>query len=65
MPFGSVNSVEDLSKHPALRRITVDTSAGPVSLTAPATYYEGDAPAGGAIPDLDEHGETIRKEFAA
>ena len=65
VPFGSVNSVADLSKHPALRRVTVDTAAGPVSVTAPATYYAGEAPVGGAVPDLDQQGEAIRKEFAA
>lgn len=65
VPFGAVNSVEDLASHPALRRITVPTSAGPISLTAPGYYFAGETADYGPVPDLNQHGDAIRREFAA
>ena len=65
VPFGAVNAVEDLASHPALRRITVPTSAGPISLTAPGYYFAGETAEYGPVPDLNQHGDAIRKEFAA
>ena len=62
--YGNVNGLTDLSTHPALRRWTVASSTGDVSMPAhpnaalptPQTF---------AIPDLDAQGAAIRKEFAA
>ena len=65
VPFGSVNDVPDVAQHPALRRIEVPTSQGTVSLTAPGVYSTDEIGAYGKVPDLDEHGTAIRKEFAA
>jgi crotonobetainyl-CoA:carnitine CoA-transferase CaiB-like acyl-CoA transferase len=63
--FGRVNEVADVAKHPALRRITVDTPKGEISLTAPAVYYDGEPPpAYGPVPGLGQHSEAVRKEFA-
>ena len=63
--FARVNDTALLSKHPHLRRITVDTPTGPVSTPAPAPLRAGETRSYGAIPALGEHSEMIRKEFAA
>ncbi len=62
--FGFVNGVEELARHPALRRISVETPNGPVSMAAPPARLS-DAPRRyGRVPALDEHGAAIRAEFA-
>ena len=61
--FARVNDWELLSKHPHLRRITVGSPSGPVSLPAPAPLRAGETRSYGAIPALGEHSEKIRKEF--
>jgi formyl-CoA transferase len=61
--FARVNDWELLSKHPHLRRITVDAPSGPVSTPAPANVWAGPAREYGPIPALGEHTERIRKEF--
>jgi crotonobetainyl-CoA:carnitine CoA-transferase CaiB-like acyl-CoA transferase len=53
--FANVNDMAGLAVHPHLRRITVETPAGPVSYPAPAPIV-ADAPRHyGAVPDLGEH----------
>jgi crotonobetainyl-CoA:carnitine CoA-transferase CaiB-like acyl-CoA transferase len=62
--FGFVNDVADLSAHPALRRVTVATPNGDVSLAAPPVLADGaGACALGPVPGLGEHSEAIRAEF--
>ena len=52
--FAAVNDMAALAKHPHLRRITVETPAGPVSYPAPGPIVKG-APRGyGAVPALGE-----------
>jgi itaconate CoA-transferase len=52
--FAEVNAMADLAKHPHLRRIEVDTPAGPVSYPAPAAIVT-DAPRHyGAVPGIGE-----------
>ncbi len=62
--FGRLNDSMTLSQHPHLRRITVGTPTGPVSMPAPAPLRAGEERTYGAIPALGEHSETIRREFA-
>jgi len=62
--FGAVNDLAGLSSHPQLRRCTVDSAAGPVSLVAPAVIGQGEQLQLRAIPALDEQGAAIRAEFA-
>ena len=62
--FARVNDTVLLSKHPHLRRITVETSSGPVSTPAPAPLRAGETRTYGAIPALGEHSDAIRKEFS-
>ena len=62
--YGNVNGLEGLSSHPALRRWTVASATGEVSMPAhPNAALE--TPQTLAIPDLDAQGAAIRKEFAA
>lgn len=61
--FGRVNDTALLSKHPHLRRITVDAPSGPVSLPSPAPLRAGEARQYGPIPALGQHSEKIRAEF--
>ena len=62
--FARVNDSMLLSKHPHLRRITVDAPSGPVSTPAPTPVWAGQPRDYGAIPALGEHSEKIRAEFA-
>ena len=54
--FASVNDMPALSAHPHLRRITVQTPAGPVSFPAPAPIIEGQGRAYGPVPAIGVHG---------
>ena len=61
--FARVNDTALLSKHPHLRRITVDTPSGPASTPAPAPRRAGEERTYGPVPALGEHSERIRAEF--
>ncbi len=63
--YGFVNDVAALSRHPALRRATVGTSNGPVSLAAPPVLFSDGPRALGPVPAIGEHSAAIRAEFAA
>ncbi|TNC14083.1 CoA transferase [Methylobacterium terricola] len=63
--YGFVNGLADLVSHPALRRVTVETDAGPASIVAPPALRNGQAPLMGRVPGIGEHSEAIRREFAA
>jgi crotonobetainyl-CoA:carnitine CoA-transferase CaiB-like acyl-CoA transferase len=63
--FASLNGVKELSGHPQLRRIRVDTPTGPVALPAPpARWRDEDARTLGPSPALGEHTGAIRTEFS-
>ena len=63
--FGRVNGVAEFSRHPQLRRVEVETPAGPVAIPAPPPVVDGvRAPVLGPVPALDAHGAAIRQEFA-
>lgn len=53
--FASVNDMAALSNHPHLRRITVETEAGPVSYPAPAPIFVGNPRSYGSVPALGEN----------
>lgn len=61
--FGRLNDVADLSAHPHLRRITVDTPTGPADMPAPASQRKGAASDYGPVPSIGSHSEAIRREF--
>ncbi|WP_135079249.1 CaiB/BaiF CoA-transferase family protein [Terasakiella sp. SH-1] len=62
--FGRVNDLSGLSKHPALRRITVESPTGPIDLPAPPAQMTGRGQNFGPIPAIGEHSTAICKEFA-
>src|SRR5450432_2773999 len=58
--FAEVNTMADLAVHPHLRRIEVDTPAGPVSYPAPAAIVV-DAPRHyGAVPGIGDHTDIAK-----
>jgi crotonobetainyl-CoA:carnitine CoA-transferase CaiB-like acyl-CoA transferase len=61
--YGFVNGVADLAHHPALRRATVGTPHGELSIVAPPVVTsDGDRPLG-PVPAVGEHSAAIRAEF--
>jgi itaconate CoA-transferase len=63
--FGLVNDIPALAQHPALRRISVDTPAGPAQIVAPPVMTTSGLAHLGPIPAIGEHSELIRAEFSA
>jgi crotonobetainyl-CoA:carnitine CoA-transferase CaiB-like acyl-CoA transferase len=66
--YGAINTVAELSTHPALRRATIETAAGTLRVPAPPARMRGEPSepprALGAVPALGEHTAGIRAEFA-
>ena len=63
--YGFVNDVAAFSTHPALRRATVDTPNGPVSIAAPPILSSDGERALGPVPAIGQHSDRIRADFAA
>ncbi len=63
--YGFVNDVPAFARHPALRRISVETPNGPVAIAAPPVLTEEGERALGPVPAIGEHSTVIRAEFAA
>ena len=61
--YGFVNDLADLAGHPALRRVDVDTPAGPAAIVAPPVIRDRAAPRLGAVPSIGEHDALIRRDF--
>jgi formyl-CoA transferase len=55
--FAEVNTMADLTVHPHLRRIEVDTPRGVVTYSAPAVIFVGEQRHYGPVPAIDEHAE--------
>ncbi len=62
--YGFVNGVLDLARHPALRRVTVDTERGPASVVAPPALRNRQVPVLGPVPSIGQHSAAIRREFS-
>lgn len=62
--YASVNEVGDLSVHGQLRRLTIGSPTGPVSIPAPPVRWDRADGAAGTVPSIDSHGHAIREEFA-
>ncbi len=63
--FGRLNGVAELAAHPQLRRASVETPSGTVSIVAPPARHGERAPALGSVPALGAESESIRSEFGA
>jgi crotonobetainyl-CoA:carnitine CoA-transferase CaiB-like acyl-CoA transferase len=62
--YGFVNDVAAFSRHPALRRQTVETPNGPVDIAAPPVLRETTRSLG-PVPAIGEHSSAVRTEFSA
>ena len=62
--YGLVNDLPGLARHPALRRVSLQTEMGSASIIAPAVIRDGAAPHLGRVPSIGEHSEAIRREFS-
>ncbi|NLS75314.1 CoA transferase [Bradyrhizobium brasilense] len=64
LAYGRLNQIEDVAKHPHLRRIAVSTPAGDVHMIAPGAIFGGEtAPALRSVPARGAHSEILRREF--
>jgi itaconate CoA-transferase len=61
--FGNLNTVEDFSRHPQLRRVETLIAGGAVGVPAPPAHADANAE-GARVPRLGEHSEAIRREFS-
>ncbi len=63
--YGFVNDLAGLATHPALRRVSVGTPAGPAAIAAPPAVRDGATWPLGNVPSVGQHSRAIRAEFAA
>lgn len=63
--YGFVNTVAEFAKHPALRRVPVETPNGPVAIAAPPALLSDGPRALGPVPGIGADSDAIRAEFAA
>ncbi len=63
--YARVSTVRDLGTHPQVRRTTIDTDKGEISLPALAATIDRTVTPLGKVPALGEHSAKIRAEFAA
>jgi itaconate CoA-transferase len=63
--FGFVNTVAEFAHHPALRRATVATPNGDVSIAAPPVLSSDGPRSLGPVPAIGEHSASIGAEFAS
>ncbi|MEW6641808.1 MAG: CaiB/BaiF CoA-transferase family protein [Pseudomonadota bacterium] len=59
--FAEVNTMADLTTHPHLRRITVDTPAGPVAYPAPAAIFVDEERTYAAVPAVGADTDAIKQ----
>ena len=64
VPYGAINSVDDLIAHPQLKRLPVGLNDGRFETVAPPAAVVDDSVALGPVPALGEHSAAIRGEFA-
>jgi crotonobetainyl-CoA:carnitine CoA-transferase CaiB-like acyl-CoA transferase len=63
--YGFVNGVAEFARHPALRRIEVQTPGGKVAIAAPPVLTGDGPPTLGPVPAIGAHNALIRADFAA
>lgn len=62
--FGRLNDMDEFTRHPQNRFVSVRTSAGDVQLLSPGAIINGKMPQLGPVPELGEHSAAIRAEFS-
>lgn len=63
LAFGSVNSIEQFSQHPALQRATVASPSGDIDIVAPPVTVNDEPAELDAVPSLGQHTDEIRRRF--
>ena len=61
--FGAVNTIEDVSDHPALKTIKINTPKGTIDVMAPPSSVKGEAVPLLSVPEVGENNDSIRAEF--
>ena len=64
VPYGAINSVDDLIAHPQLKRLPVGLNDGRFETVAPPAAFVDDSVELGPVPALGAHSALIRSEFA-
>ena len=63
--YSTLNDVQGLSSHPILRRVVISNSEGKINVPAPPAICDNTPHETlGGVPELNQHGEEIRTEFA-
>lgn len=66
LAYGRLNEIEDLARHPHLRRVEVQTPEGLVKVIAPGAIFDEELnPRFADVPAKGRHTDAIRKEFRA
>ncbi len=63
--YGFVNDMAAFARHPALRRVEIDTPNGTVAIAAPPVISSSGERVLGPVPGIGAHSDAIRAEFAA
>jgi crotonobetainyl-CoA:carnitine CoA-transferase CaiB-like acyl-CoA transferase len=61
---GRLSTLEDLHAHPQARHIVVDSPTGPIEMMGRGVRFDEGAASFGAVPNLGEHSQVLRREFA-
>jgi crotonobetainyl-CoA:carnitine CoA-transferase CaiB-like acyl-CoA transferase len=61
--YGRISDMEQLKNHPQNNYLDIDTKSGTVKILGPGAIHDNFIPNGKSMPELNEHGEKIRKEF--
>ncbi|MEK9897069.1 MAG: CoA transferase, partial [Burkholderiaceae bacterium] len=62
--FGAVNTIADVSNHPALRKIPTLTPAGSIEVMAPPAHVVGEDIEALSVPVIGQHSDALRAEFS-
>ena len=62
--FGAVNTIEDVSRHPALRLVNTRISEGEIQVMAPPARSLEDEDQVLSVPSIGQHTESIWAEFS-
>ena len=61
--FAQVNDMAALSRHPHLRRISLESAAGEILIPAPGNILNGETQVYGRVPALGEHTDAVLAEI--
>ncbi|EBW1603854.1 CoA transferase, partial [Salmonella enterica subsp. enterica serovar Kottbus] len=62
--YGRISTMADLTRHPSATTAFVATSSGDVEVIAPPVIIDGERVKLGSVPDLGEHTQALRRQFA-